>query len=284
MLAKTGDISVLGKPGYIYEPKLDGIRALFHCGKTVKLLSRNEKDMTERFSGIRVPLIHAASCILDGEIVAYDRRGNPDFNLLQNGGEAVYVAFDIIEKDGVDLREKPLLERKQILAKTLTENATVQIIVYTEKGKRLWTVMKKRKMEGIIAKKKDSTYQDGKRSESWLKVKLLKTVDAIVIGFTHSKRRISSLALGLYDDGDIDFIGKVGTGFDEAFITQFLPKLLRSSTSKRFAELPKDVVAVVPRYVVEVEYLEVTPDRKLRAPVFKKLREDKDVNECRFPV
>ncbi len=100
MLAKIGDKNLLGKPGYIYEPKLDGIRALLSVGKTATFQSRNGKDLTERFSGIQIPLIKATSCVIDGEIVAYDNKGNPDFNCLQNGAPAVYVAFDILEKDG----------------------------------------------------------------------------------------------------------------------------------------------------------------------------------------
>jgi bifunctional non-homologous end joining protein LigD len=283
MLAKIGDESILATPGYIYEPKLDGIRALLHVGKTVWFESRNGKDLTERFFNIQMPPIKAASCVIDGEIVAYDDKGNPDFNCLQHDAPAVYVAFDILEKDGGNLRRKPLMQRKKILRETLKENATVQLIFYTEQGKKLWNSMKKRKLEGVIAKKKDSVYQEGKRSDSWLKIKLTQTVDAIVIGFTETKRKISSLALGLYDDGDIQFIGKVGTGFDDAFIVGFRPQLEKFKTTKSRERLPEEIIAVKPRFVAEVEYLEFTPDRKLRAPVFKRLRDDKEISECRFP-
>lgn len=284
MLAKIGDEKDLEKPGYIYEPKLDGIRALLHFGKNPIFESRNGKDLTTRFSSISLPSIKASRCVIDGEIVAYDRKGNPDFNLLQNDGQAVFVAFDILEKDGVDLRKKPLMERKKILRTTLPENATVQLIFYTEKGRKLWSAMKKRGTEGVIAKKKDSVYQEGKRSDSWVKVKFLKTVDAIIIGFTEAKRRISSLALGLYDDDSITFIGKVGTGFDEQFIERFFPRLEKIKTGKKSGVLPKEIVPVKPRFVAEVEYLEFTPDKKLRAAVFKRLRDDKEISECRFPV
>ena len=283
MLAKIGDESILGKPGYIYEPKLDGIRALLSIGKTASFQSRNGKDLTERFSAIQIPSIHATSCVFDGELVAYDDKGNPDFNCLQHGAPAVYVIFDILEKDGVSLRDEPLMRRKEILHKTLKENSTVQLITYTEQGKRLWSLMKKRGVEGVIAKKKDGTYLEGKRSESWMKVKLIQTVDAIVVGFTSTRREISSLALGLYDEGDILFIGKVGTGFDEAFIEGFWPKLEKIKTKKTQVVLPKEIQPVRPRYVAEVEYLEFTPDRKLRAPVFRRLREDKEIHECTFP-
>jgi bifunctional non-homologous end joining protein LigD len=285
MLAKTGDETYLSKTGYIYEPKLDGFRALLYFGKNPVFKSRNGKDLTERFPNISLPKIKASSCIIDGEIVAYDSKGNPDFSLLKNGtNDAVYVAFDIIKKNGVDLRHTPLLERKKILQSTLGENTTVQTIVYTEQGRKLWNAMKKRKLEGVIAKIKDSFYEDGKRSDSWLKIKLHNTVDAIIIGYTHSKRQISSLALGLYDDGTISDIGKVGTGFDDTFIESFLPRLKKMKTAKKFAQLPKEIITVRPRYVAEVEYQEITPDRKLRAPVFKRLRDDKKTSECRFPL
>lgn len=282
MLAKIGDETILGKPGYIFEPKLDGIRALLHVGKTISFESRNGKDLTKRFSGIRIPPVKTTSCIIDGEIVAYDDKGNPDFNCLQNDAPAVYVAFDILEKDGTSVREKPLMQRKEILRKILRENATVQIIFYTEQGKKLWSSMKKRGLEGVIAKKKDSVYQDGTRSDSWLKIKFTKTIDAIIVGFTQSKRKISSLGLGLYDDRDVAFIGKVGTGFDESFIEKFSPQLEKIKTTKG-TDLPKEIIPVKPRYVAEVEYLEFTPDWKLRAPVFKRLRDDKEISECRFP-
>jgi len=283
MLAKIGDETVLGAPGYIYEPKLDGIRALLHYGKNPTFESRNGKDLTARFSTICVPPLKTSTCVIDGEIVAYDPKGNPDFNLLQNDGPAMFVAFDILEKDGVNLRNKPLMDRKKILQETLKENATVQLIFYTEQGKKLWSAMKKRGTEGVIAKKKDSVYQEGKRSDSWVKIKFLKTVDAIVIGFTETKRKISSLALGLYDDGSITFIGKVGTGFDEQFIERFYPQLERIRTAKNSGVLPKEIIPVKPRFVAEVQYLEFTPDCKLRAPVFKRLRDDKEASECRFP-
>jgi bifunctional non-homologous end joining protein LigD len=284
MLAEIGDETVFEQPGYIYEPKLDGFRALLYVGKTARFISRNGKDLTGRFPNIRLPLLKATSAIIDGEIVAYDSAGNPDFNLLTNGGAAAFVAFDILEKDGQDLRMKPLLERKRILRATLRGNATVQRIVCTEEGRKLWNLMKKRNLEGVVAKKKNSVYQDGVRSRSWLKIKRENTIEAIVIGFTHAKRKLSSLALGLCDDGEIRFIGKVGTGFDEAFIEHFLPRLEKIVRKNPQVALPKGTIEVTPRFVAEVRYLEFTPDGKLRAPVFKRLRDDKDISECRFPV
>jgi len=283
MLAETADESVLDKTGYLFEPKLDGFRALLYVGKEARFVSRNGKDLTERFSEIRIPRLKAGSCIIDGEIVAYDKKGNPDFSLLADKGSAVFVAFDILEKDGVDLRSKPLIERKKILRSTLRENATVQIMYYTMQGRKLWDALKKKGVEGVIAKKLDSRYHDGKRSEDWLKIKLTNTLDAIVVGFTHSRRTISSLALGLYEDGRIIYVGKVGTGFDDRFMESMLPRLLKMRTTKSSDTLPKDVIAIRPRYVAEVEYRELTPDRKVRQAVFKRFREDKEITDCGFP-
>ncbi len=283
MLAKIGDVKDLERKGYVFEPKLDGIRALLHYGKNPWFESRNGKDLTIRFSNIQLPTIRASTCVIDGEIVAYDSKGNPDFNLLQNNGQAVYVAFDILEKNGRKLTTMPLIERKTILKETVGENATVQVIVFTEQGKKLWSAMKKRGTEGVIAKKKDSLYSEGKRSDDWVKIKFLQTVDAVVIGFTEERRMISSLALGLYDHGDLTFIGKVGTGFDERFIEQFYPQLMKIKTAKRSSALPKEIIPVRPRFVAEIKYLEFTPDCKLRAPVFLRLRDDKNASECRFP-
>jgi bifunctional non-homologous end joining protein LigD len=284
MLAKIGDESLLEKSGYIYEPKLDGIRALLTISKTSRFLSRNGKDLTERFSTIKIPLVQATSCIIDGEIVAYDDKGNPDFNCLQQNAPAVYVAFDILEKDGRSLREEPLLKRKRILQQTIKENKTVQIILYTEEGKKLWSLMKKRGGEGVIAKKKDSIYQEGVRTDSWRKIKIIQTIDAIIVGYAGMKRNISSLALGLYENGHIVYIGKVGTGFDESFMERFWPLLLKIKTQKAVPGMPGEVQAVRPRFVAEVEYLEFTQDRRLRASVFKRLRDDKNISECTFPT
>jgi bifunctional non-homologous end joining protein LigD len=283
MLAKIGDETILTKPGYIYEPKLDGIRALLHVGKTTWFESRNGKDLTRRFPNIQMPPLRVTSCVIDGEIVAYDNKGNPDFNCLQNGAPAVYIAFDILEKNGRSIEEKTLMERKEILRETLRENATMQIIFYTKQGRKLWASMKKRRLEGVVAKKKNSTYQEGIRSESWLKIKFHQTIDAIVLGFSETKRKISSLALGLCQDGDVVFIGKVGTGFNDTFIENFSTQLQKITTTESSTLLPQEIIPVKPRFVAEVEYLEFTPDRKLRAPVFKRLRDDKKVSECRFP-
>jgi bifunctional non-homologous end joining protein LigD len=284
MLAKVGDTSYLDKEGYIYEPKLDGVRAILSYGKKSTFTSRNGKDLTSKYANITLPRIYANSCLIDGEIVAYNSKGNPDFNLLENGGDAVFVAFDIIKKNGLDLRNKPLIERKKILKQTLCGNVSVQVIFYSEHGRKLWNLIKKRKAEGVIAKKKYSTYSDGRRSDSWLKIKITNTVDAIIVGFTQSKRMISSLALGLYDDGNIVFVGKVGTGFKSSFIDNFSKQLMKIKIKKRINNFPEEAIAVKPRYVAEVEYLEFTPNNKLRAPVFKRLRNDKKISECKFPV
>ncbi len=280
MLAKTGDENLINKEGYIYEPKLDGIRVLFYFEKKIRFISRNGMDLTRRFQNIK-PVINAFSCIIDGEMVAYDNKGNPDFHKLQNGEEAVYVAFDIIQKDGKDLKDVTLIKRKAILRDTVVESKNVQLMFYTDKGEELLESIKKRGVEGVVAKKKNSTYHEG-RSDAWQKIKLTKTVDCVIIGFSSMKRKISSFALGLYDKGELVYIGNVGTGFDNRFIDEFLPKLDKIRTKKNFAQMPKNIIHVKPVYVAEVGYLEFTPDMKLRAPVFKRLRDDKPIEECNF--
>jgi len=290
MLAKIASKDYLGKPGYIYEPKLDGIRALMHISeKKIWFRSRNNKDLTERFSNAQLSgmmqSIKAKSCIIDGEIVAFDKKGNPDFNLLQNQGSPVFVAFDIIEKDGKDLKGLSLLQRKDILGKTVIDREDLQTNYFTQDGKKLWHSVKKRKLEGVMAKKSDSIYLE-ERSDNWLKIKLVSTIDCIIIGFTQEKRKISSLALGLYENKEIIYVGKVGTGFSEKFIEDFSANLEKSAKSYKSIlrhDIPKGVILVKPEYVAEIEYLEFTPDRKLRAPVFKRLREDKNIAECTFP-
>ncbi|MFA6088416.1 MAG: non-homologous end-joining DNA ligase [Candidatus Woesearchaeota archaeon] len=298
MLAKLvndkSHIDVLNTKGHIYEPKLDGIRAILYFNKNKRNIfkSRNNIDITKRFENIDLSKIKAKSCILDGEIVSYNKEGNPDFHILQTQEgekEAVFVVFDILNKNGKNLKNIPLLQRKKILNKTIIENKSLQTIFYTTKGKKLFLSMKKRKMEGIIAKKSNSFYLEGIRSDNWLKIKNLNTIDCIIIGFTKGKRKISSLALGLYKNKKIIYVGKVGTGFSEKFIDTFevsmskIKEDIKNKLSDESKNLPKEIIFVRPKHVAEIEYLEFTKDEKLRAPVFKRLRDDKSIKECIFP-
>lgn len=293
MLAVLGNKEILKNKDFIFEPKLDGYRALLYKDKdSIKLLSRNNINLTNRFPELLLKdNIKADSAIIDGEIVVYNKKGHPDFQLVQGRHEnpstieypATYVAFDILEKDGKSLLNLPLTERKKILQDTIIESKRIQINLYTDKGEVLWKEVSKLEIEGVIAKRKSSPYQQ-QRSQDWIKVKLTNTLDAIIIGYTKGKRAISSLALGLYEKESskkIIYLGKVGTGFSESLLEELKNKLEKIKTNKKIAETTeKDIIWTKPLLVAEIKYHEFTKDKILRAPVFLRLRDDKKPEEC----
>lgn len=278
--------AILGSSDYIYEPKLDGFRALCFKDKngTITFVSRNNLDLTEQFfSTIDFKNdIHASTCVLDGEIVAYDTSGRPNFSSLKNGIQAHYVVFDILMKDGESLLDTPLLQRKALVEKTVSPSKLLQIIPYTTNGKLLWKEVVALKLEGMMAKEKESLYYPGKRSPVWLKIKLVNTIDCIIIGYTSHKRTIAALALGLYNEqGELIHIGNVGTGFSEKTLQDLEATLMPLTIEKNQtnAEI-KNIHWVKPKIVCEIKYQEITPYQKLRIPVFIRLRDDKKPAEC----
>jgi bifunctional non-homologous end joining protein LigD len=281
MLAATGTREILQSKSYIFEPKLDGYRALCQKrGGTLRLISRSNRDITLEFPGLSFGDHINADCTLDGEIVIYDEKGNPSFALMQQRKHRrpppTYVAFDILELEGRDLRRLPLSERKQLLTEVVEEGGNLQLMPSTENGAALWNVVTTRGLEGVMAKKKESVYVTG-RSRAWLKIKLEKTVDSVIVGYATKTREIASLALGLYDGATLTYIGQVGTGFSESLLEKLSKDLVRASND---VALPTNVRPVVPDKVCEVKYLEYTKDGRLRAPVFLRIRDDKSPSEC----
>jgi bifunctional non-homologous end joining protein LigD len=281
MLAAIGTQEILKSEEYIFEPKLDGYRAL--CQKKtgrLRFISRNNRDITLEFPELSFGDLIKADCTLDGEIVIYDEKGNPSFSLMQRRKHhdrlATYIAFDILELEGRDLKRLPLLTRKQMLADVIEEGRNLQIMPSTHNGEELWKVVTSTDLEGVMAKRKDSPYVTG-RSHDWLKVKREKTVDCVIVGYITKIRNIGSLALGLYDNGRLTYVGQVGTGFRESLLDELAKELIGSSNG---VVLPKNVQPVVPNKVCEVKYLEYTRDHRLRAPVFLRIRVDKLPAEC----
>lgn len=280
MLSRLSNEKILSSKEYIFEPKLDGYRALCFKNSKLKFLSRNNLDITDEYPEFDfIKNIKAKTCIIDGEIVIYNEKGIPSFSMIQRRKikftPATYIAFDILNKDGHDLQNLPLLERKKILADTIVESSAIQIVLFTSDGRRLWKEVKKIGLEGVIAKKKDSKYRST-RSSDWLKIKIEKTTDCVIIGYTKGKRALSSLLLGLYDKKELKFTGKVGTGFDEYMMTDLLRRL------RVIKKIKSDTFLVEPKFTCAIKFLEVTQDKKFRAPVFLGLREDKNPEECTF--
>lgn len=288
MKAKIGNITDLENKKFIFEPKLDGYRALCYVNSRLKFISRNQKDITKKYPELDVRHnIKAKSAVLDGEIVAFDSKGRPSFQALQRSESAVYIVFDILMKNRKKLTSSPLLERKKILDQTVVDGDEIEKVIFVEDGKALYKVAKKRGYEGVMAKVKDGLYYPGKRSALWLKIKFFTTIDCVIVGYSKGKRVVAALALGLYDDeGKLHYIGSVGTGFTMAMIDELYEKLQRLKVSKTVLankeEVPKDIIRVKPKLVAEVKFVEMTKAGILRTPVFLRLRTDKKLSECTF--
>jgi DNA ligase D-like protein (predicted ligase) len=297
MLARLGRPEDLNRPGYFYEPKLDGTRALCYKDSELTFVNRRDRDITDRYPEFDfIQDIKARRCVLDGEIVVFDSKGNPDFRLLQkreqssplnrrsisNRYPATYIVFDVLMKDGMNLTSNPLIERRRQLQSMITESKFLRTIASSIDGAKLWELAKKRGIEGVMAKKIDSVYEEGRRSASWLKVKTTSTIDCIIVGYTSELRPLSALALGLIDARSIFFIGKVGTGFTDSFMGSLKARLDEIKVEKPTVVNPPEqpMTWTQPRLVCEVEYLEVTSQLHLRAPSFKRLRDDKLPEDC----
>jgi bifunctional non-homologous end joining protein LigD len=298
-------------PGnWVYEIKFDGFRALaFANDQSVRLLSRNEKDLSKKFPQIleAVKALMLKDAIIDGEIVALDPKGRSSFQLLQAydlGQEkppVLYYVFDLLRLEGKDLRSLPLTERKELLKKAL--HPLPRLIRYSESldmnVQQLLKKVQRLGLEGLIGKKSHSAYEAGRRSGAWIKLKLHREQEVVIGGYTEpegSRRHFGSLLIGFYETGSLLFAGKVGTGFNQALLkalsTQFEPLATRTCPFKNLPEkragrygagiTPSEMKRchwLEPRLVCQVKYAEWTRDGKLRQPVFLGMRQDKQAKD-----
>jgi bifunctional non-homologous end joining protein LigD len=302
-------------PDWLFEIKWDGYRAVaFIEGGRVRLVSRTQNDLTAQFSelGSLPQFVKAQRAILDGEIVALDEKGRPSFSLMQQrtgfqagkrrlprreGVPVIYYAFDLLYLDGFDLRRVVLEQRKQLLQERI-EAGKSDIVHYSdhypEKGLDLFEAAKQRGLEGILAKKRRSVYEE-KRSRDWLKIKITQRQECVIGGYTDpegSREYFGALVLGLYDKkGRLIHVGQVGTGFDHKTLKEMFARLqpLRTKQNPFYGEIGglRKVQFVRPELVAEIKFAEWTHETteggvKLRAPVFMGLREDKSAEECRL--
>jgi bifunctional non-homologous end joining protein LigD len=298
MLAEIG-AAPFNHPDWMWEPKLDGYRVLaFIDGKEVRLRSRRGLDLAPAFPGLVEELGRQAAgrMILDGEIVALDAAGRPSFNALQNRARAktateikvaerevpvVYYCFDMPYFAGVDLRQAPYRDRRRYLAQCLLPTPRVQLVHASEDGVALREAALQSGFEGVVGKRKDSRYESGRRSGSWLKVKPVLGAEFVVGGYTRgkgSRAALGALLVGYWDGGELRFASHVGSGFDELVLKTLKARLepLARETCP-FAEepdLPNPTTWVEPETVVEVKFHSWTEDGHLRAPVFLRLRDD----------
>lgn len=292
-------------PSWVFEIKWDGVRAMAEIkdGRTT-LWARSGRDVTSEYPEFKDLALkfRVKNAIVDGEIVTLDKDGRSNFHKLQNrlgvqnpsqklmhSVPLDYYVFDLMYVDGFDLRRASLVQRKELLQRILTGNERVHYSEHMdEKGEALFEAARAKGLEGIIGKIRDSTYA-GTRTPSWVKLKIVNELDAVIAGYTEgrgSRKYFGSLVLGLYEQNKLKFIGNVGTGFDESK-QQSLFGLLEQlrTTQVPFEKAPalrEKVDWVKPELVARVKYANWTMDDHLRAPVFLSLRNDRTAQDCTF--
>ncbi len=291
---------------WIYELKFDGIRLIaVKTDKKISLLSRNQNELGARFPEIveAIKNLPAGECLIDGEVVALDEKGRSSFQLLQaremegRKSPVYFYAFDLLQLDGTDLVELPLDARKNVLEK-LCGDAGDPIRYSGAIGgdaTRLLEEVKRRGLEGIIGKKRNSVYEPGRRSGAWIKLKCVNEQEFVIGGYTPpqgARKHFGAVLVGYYENKKLVFAGKVGTGFTAKSLAT-LHKEFRAEERADcpFVDLPskqngqwvqgitpsmmRKMHWVNPVFVCEIKFAEWTRDGKLRAPVFVSLREDK---------
>ena len=325
MLATLVEDAPLRSDEWLYEVKWDGYRALAYVEDgRARLVSRNQKDLTGAFAELAAELprrVRARQALIDGEIVALDERGRSSFSLMQQrtgigrdlpphirrlradvGHPAlsraraeipiVFYAFDLLHVDGWSLLGVRLEERKRLLREVLEGAGEVRYSEAFDDGTRLLAAAREQGLEGIVAKRRDSTYEQ-RRSRAWCKVKITQSQECVIGGWTEPKGEreyFGSLVLGLYDKkGRLLHVGQAGTGFTRATEAEIFG-LLKARETKRnpFAnqvESGRVVHFVRPELVAQIKFTEWTHEGpkggvKMRAPVFEGLRVDKTAKEC----
>jgi bifunctional non-homologous end joining protein LigD len=304
MMAKLAELPARDD-GWAFEIKWDGVRALAYSEPgRLRLESRNLNDITAQYPEVR-PLNRALSshtALLDGELVAFDPEGRPSFERLQQRmhltGESqirrraqdypvVYVVFDLLYLDGHSLMSLPYSERRARLEELGLDGPAWQTPGHSEGGgRKLLEASAKQGLEGIVAKRMDCSYEPGKRSSNWLKVKTKQRQELVIGGWLPGEGRrsgdIGALLMGYHEDGEFRFAGKVGTGFGQKELDMLgrrLEPLARDTSPFSGRQPQKRARFVEPELIAEIEFGEWTKERMLRHPSYKGLREDKSAEE-----
>jgi bifunctional non-homologous end joining protein LigD len=280
-------------PCWIYEEKYDGIRILaYKEGTHVSLITRNNIERTERYPEVAAAVgkLKPRTLLLEGEVVVFDKHNVSHFHLLQQGKSPVkYAVFDCLYRNGKDLRNTPLRQRRETLIELLRGGGTGAIVLSEElaaNGLKAFEVAKKRKLEGLVAKNLESKYVE-KRSREWLKVKVNRESEFVIGGYTKpsgSRQYLGALLLGVYEGNKLRYAGKVGTGFDTETLRTLSEQLKKLKQQKSpFADevREKNATFVRPKLVAQIAYTEWTKDGRLRHPAFLGLRDDKASHEVR---
>ncbi len=309
-------LATLGEPpageGWAFEMKWDGQRAVTEDrGDTVRLFSRNGNDITTAFPELTAPIADAADghdVILDGEVVTLDAKCRPSFSRLQrrmhvlrptmqlrNDFPVTYYVFDLLALDGESTTGLPYLERRALLDALALSRREVQVPPFWTgvAGDRMLALAREHHLEGVVAKRVDSTYRPGRRAPTWVKTPLRKNTEGIICGWVYgtgtARDGIGSLLLGAYDDeGRLVYIGRVGTGFSTTTRRSLRDQLASRERATRPLATPpptrdaKGAHWVEPELVGDLEYREYTRG-SLRHPSWKGLRDDKSPEEVDLP-
>ena len=299
MLAVTGQ--PFSAPGWIFEPKIDGTRCIAQVFDRVVLTNRRLTDITYRYPELAEALAQTApGCILDGEIAVFSD-GKPDFAALSQREHqstklridylskvlpSSYVVFDALYARGRNVMSRPLGERKEILKDLVQETDLISVIDYfPDQGERYYQAALRMGIEGVMAKRLASPYQPGTRSSDWVKIKKRLKFDLVVGGYIpglgQREPYFGGLLLGAYEQDKLVYVGRVGSGFSDKELAEIMRDFEPSSDSP-FSNPPQTpgVKWLMPKLVVEVAAMEVTENESLRAPVFLRMREDKEPREC----
>jgi bifunctional non-homologous end joining protein LigD len=286
---------------WLYEVKLDGYRALIvKDGERVRLISRNEKEMTTTYPGVVAAArrLQAESAVVDGELVAVDASGRPSFQALQHRGAypghtVVFYAFDLLHLDGKDLRNLPLEQRRATLPTVLGRSGVLLSVELPGTAPEVVEAVQRLGLEGVIAKRRDSRYDAGQRSGAWVKLKLDKQQEFVVGGYRPGNYGVDSIVVGYYDGKTLRTAGKVRAGFTPHVRRDVFDQLKPLHAARcPFADLPVSKAShwgggitadqmheftwLKPKLVAQIRFVEWTADGHLRHAVFLGLRGDKD--------
>jgi bifunctional non-homologous end joining protein LigD len=288
MLATLTD-APFDDPDWVFETKWDGFRmvACLEQGK-VTLYSRNGKIISDSYRGVAQALERLkVDAVLDGELVALDRRGISHFQLLQNALRADatlrYCVFDLMFLESQDLRDLTLVERKERLRRLLPKHPLLAFSAHrSQHGSKFFKQALEQGLEGVMAKRKNSKYLSGARTSDWLKIKTTRRQEVVIAGFTAprgSRPHFGALVLAVRDGKAWRYVGHVGTGFSHATLKELHAKLsaLRTPASPFGVRVKDEAVTtwVKPKLVAEVRFTEWTSAGEMRHPVFLGLRDDK---------
>ena len=291
---------------WLYEVKFDGYRALLiKNGQQVRIRSRNDRDLTSSYPGIAAGArgLRAETAVVDGEIVAVDARGRPSFQALQHRGAhpahaVVFYAFDLVHLDGENLAGRPLIERRARLRRVVKGSGVLLSEDLPGTLAQVTDAVRSLGLEGVVAKRRNSIYGAGQRTDAWLKLKLDRQQEFVIGGYRPGPQGVDALLVGVYHDKALRFAGKVRAGFTPHLRREVFAALKRHHASRMpFADLPSarashwgggvtaeqmnEMQWLKPVLVAQIRFVEWTADGHLRHAAFLGLRHDKKPSDVR---